>query len=139
MLCTQKAPSLMHSELAIAIDTDIVFGKKPQDNYGEDVEEAGRVVIRKQNYQTYDVVPYKFAEIVKQDYRNYKAHHLSISDTIFRIACNNNKILPRKAKQKLVNRQGKAREIDVSFNAIQTRYTFDVGLELDEEAVPNLL
>ena len=134
-----ESPSLMHSELAIAIDTDVVFGKKPQDNYGEDVEEEGHVVIRKKNYQTYDVVPYEFAEIVEEDYRNYKAHYLSISEVIFRIALSQSKILPRKSTQRLTNRQGKTREIEIPFKTIQARYSFDVGLELDEEAISNIL
>lgn len=128
--------SLMHSELSKAINADLVFGKKPQDNYGNNVEEEGHVVIRKGNYQTYDVVPYEFAGIVEQNYRNYKAHYLSISDRVFRIAYRGGRILPRKAKQKLTNRQGKSLDIDVPFNAIQARYTFDVGLELDEEVIP---
>ena len=134
-----ESTSLMHSELAIAIDTDIVFGKKPQDNYGEDVEEEGHVVIRKKNYQTYDVVPYEFVEIVEEDYRKYKTHYLSVSDRVFHIARAKDKILTRFASQKLTNRQGKTREIEIPFKAIQAGYSFEVGLELDEEAVPNLL
>ena len=131
---------LMHAELSEAIDTDLVFGKKPQDNYGEDTEEEeGRVVIRKKNYQTYDVVPYEFVGTVEQDYRNYKAHYLSISERIYHIARMKEKILSREATQKLTNRQGKTREIKIRFKAIQSRYTFEVGLELDEEAIPNIL
>ena len=133
-----ESPSLMHSELAIAIDTDIVFGKKPQDNYGEDVEEEGHVVIRKKNYQTYDVVPYEFVECVEEDYRKYKSHYLSVSEWIFHIARVKEKILPREATQRLTNRQGKTREIKIRFKAIQSRYTFEVGLELDEEAISNI-
>ena len=133
-----ESPSLMHSELAIAIDTDIVFGKKPQDNYGEDVEEEGHVVIRKKNYQTYDVVPYEFVECVEQDYRNYKSHYLSVSEWIFHVARVKEKILSREATQKLTNRQGRTREIKIRFKAIQSRYTFEVGLELDEEAISNI-
>ena len=134
-----ESTSLMHAELSEAIDTDLVFGKKPQDNYGEDTEEEGRVVIRKKNYQTYDVVPYEFAGTVEQDYRNYKTHYLSISEGVFRVALRENKILPRKAIQKLTNRQGKTREIKIRFKVIKSRYTFEVGLELDEEAIPNIL
>ncbi|MYI93864.1 CRISPR-associated helicase Cas3', partial [Candidatus Poribacteria bacterium] len=134
-----ESSSLMHSELAKAIDTDIVFGKKPQDNYGEDIEEEGRVVIRKSNYQTYNVVPFKFAETVQQDYRNYKTHNLSISERLFHEARKNEKILPRKATQKLTNRHGSTREVPIHFKAIKSRYTFEVGLELDEEAIPNIL
>ena len=134
-----ESTSLMHAELSEAIDVDLVFGKKPQDNYGEDIEEEGRVVIRKRNYQTYDVVPYEFVEIVEQDYHNYKTHYLSISEGIFRVALARDKILPRKGIQKLTNRQGRTREVKIPFKAIQVRYTFDVGLELDEEAIPNLL
>ncbi len=134
-----KSTSLMHAELAKAIDTDIVFGKKPQDNYAEDVKEEGHVVIRKKNYQTYDVVPYEFVGCVEGNYRNYKAHYLSISEGIFRKALSENKILPREAIQKLTNRQGRTREIKIRFKAIKSRYTFKVGLELDEEAIPNIL
>ena len=132
-----ESPSLMHSELAIAIDTDIVFGKKPQDNYGEDVEEEGHVVIRKKNYQTYDVVPYEFVECVEEDYRKYKSHYLSVSEWIFHIARVKEKILPREATQRLTNRQGRTREIKIRFKAINSLYTFEVGLELDEDAIPN--
>ena len=130
---------LMHSELSKAIDADLVFGKKPQDNYGENVEEEGHVVIRKQNYQTYDVVPYEFAENVEDNYQNYKAHYLSISEWIFRRALRQDKILPRKGTQILTNRQGRTREIKVPFKAIKSRYTFEVGLELDEEVISNIL
>ena len=126
-----ETTSLMHTELAEAIATDLVFGKKPRDNWGDDIEEAGRVVIRKKNYQTYDVVPRKFRGIVEKDYGNYKAHFLSISEWIFRSALQHNKISPGKATQKLNNRQGKTREIPISFQIIQADYTFDVGLELD--------
>ena len=131
--------SLMHPELSEAIDTDLVFGKKPQDNYGEDTEEAGRVVIRKKNYQTYDVVPYEFVGTVEQDYRNYKTHNLSISERVYHIARVKEKILSREATQKLTNRRGKTREIKIRFKAIKSRYTFKVGLELDEDAIPNIL
>ena len=134
-----ESTSLMHAELSEAIDTDLVFGKKPQDNYGEDTEEAGRVVIRKKNYQTYDVVPYEFAEIVEEDYRKYKTHYLSISEWVFHIARVNERILSREATQRLTNRQGRTREIKIRFKVIQSRYTFEVGLELDEEAIPNIL
>ena len=130
---------LQHHELSKAIVTDLVFGKKPQDNYGRDIAEEGHVVIRLQKYQTYEVVPYEFVDVVRQDYRHYKAHHLSISERAFGSACRQRKILPRKAKQQLTNRQGNTREIELPFNAIQARYTFEVGLELDEEAIPNLL
>lgn len=130
---------LMHHELSKAIVTDLVFGKKPQDNYGEDIAEEGHVVIRLPKYRTYEVVPYEFVDVVQQDYRHYKAHHLSISEGAFRFAYSQRKILQRKAKQQLTNRQGNTREIEFPFNAIQTRYTFEVGLELDEDAIPNLL
>ena len=133
-----ETTSLMHAELADAIDTDVVFGKKPQDNWGDDTEE-GRVIIRKKNYQTYDVVPHDFVEIVERNYQNYKTHHLSISEGVFRDARRQNKILPREAIQKLTIRQGKTREIKIRFKTIQSRYTFEVGLELDEEAIPNIL
>ncbi len=134
-----ESSSLMHAELAEAIDTDLVFGKKPQDNWGDDIEEEGHVVIRKSNYQTYDVVPYKYCDTVEEDYGNYKAHHLSISERVFHIARVNEKILSREATQTLTTRRGGTREIKMRFKTIQSRYTFEVGLELDEEAIPNIL
>ena len=36
-----ESTTLMHAELAEAIDTDLVFGKKPQDNWGDNIEEEG--------------------------------------------------------------------------------------------------
>ena len=126
-----EKPPLMHTELAIAINSDIVFGKKPQDNYGEDVEQEGRVVIRKKKYQTYDVVPYQFVECVVENYRNYKSHYLSVSEWIYHAALVQGKILSQEATQKLTNRQGGTLEIKVHFKSIQSRYTFEVGLELN--------
>ena len=55
----QESQPLMHNELSTAIHTDLVFGKRPQDNYAGETDEEGRVVIREQQYQTYDVVPYE--------------------------------------------------------------------------------
>ena len=125
-----QRPSLMHTELALAIGTDIVFGKKPQDNYGEDVEKEGHVVIRKKEYQTYEVVPYQFVQSVEENYRNYKSHYLSIAEWIYHAAQGKGKILSKEATQKLTNRQGGTREIKVCFKSIQSRYTFEIGLEL---------
>ena len=133
-----ESSSLIHAELAEAIDTDLVFGKKPQDNWGDDIEEEGHVVIRKSNYQTYDVVPYKYCDTVEEDFRNYKAHHLSISERVFHIARENEKVLSREATQTLTTRQGGTREIKMRFKTIQSLYTFEVGLELDEEAISNI-
>ena len=79
----QECQPLMHNELSIAIHTDLVFGKRPQDNYAGETEEEGRVVIREQRYQTYDVVPSEFAGSVAEDYRKFKSHHLSISAGAF--------------------------------------------------------
>lgn len=134
-----ESSTLMHAELAEAIDTDLVFGKKPQDNWGDDIEEEGNVVIRKSNYQTYDVVPYKYCDTVEEDFRNYKAHHLSISERVFHIARVKEKILSREATQTLTTRRGGTREIKIRFKTIQSRYTFEIGLELDEEAISNVL
>ncbi len=133
-----ECSELMHNELSKAIDNDLIFGKKPQDNYGEDAEE-GHVVIRRQNYQTYDVVPFEFAETVEDDYRNYRSHHLSISEIVFRIAVSNDKILSREGKLKLRSWKGKTREVPIPFKVIQSRYTFETGLVLDEDAVSNVL
>ena len=96
-----ESQSLMNAALSDAIATDLVFGKKPQDNYGEDIEEQGRVIIRLKRYQTYDVVPWEFVDVVEENYQNYKAHHLSISERAFHIAYRQNKILPRESSTKI--------------------------------------
>ena len=116
---------LMHTELSKAISTDLVFGKKPQDNYGSE----GCVLLRLPKYQTYDVVPSEFVEDVRQDYQQHKAHHLIISDRVFGIARREGQISEHKASQKLMNRQGKTRKIEIPFKEIQAPYTFDIGLE----------
>ena len=59
----QECEPLIHTELSAAIHNDLIFGKKPRDNYAGKTEEEGRVVIREQNYRTYDVVPHEFADI----------------------------------------------------------------------------
>ncbi|MXV73926.1 CRISPR-associated helicase Cas3', partial [Candidatus Poribacteria bacterium] len=56
----QECPELMHTELSKAIHSDLIFGKKPQDNYAGEEAQEGRVVIREQNYRTYDVVPIEY-------------------------------------------------------------------------------
>lgn len=124
-----ESQHLMNKVLSDAIATDLVFGKKPKDNYGENIEEQGRVIIRPKRYQTYDVVPEKFVSVVEQNYQNHKTHHLSISEWAYRTAHRQNQISTQKGLQKLTNRQAETREIEISFKAIRAPYTFDVGLE----------
>ena len=136
----QESPSLMHNQLSIAIHTDLVFGKRPQDNYAGETEEEGRVVIREKHYQTYDVVPLEFAELVVEDYQKFKSHHLSISAGVFWKAKENNQLYSREGKLELDNwRTGNSRINQIPFTAINATYTFDIGLEIDLERPTNML
>ena len=137
----QECEPLMHNELSSAIHTDLVFGKRPQDNYaGGETEEEGRVVIREQRYQTYDVVPLEFAELVAEDYRKFKSHHLSISAGMFWNAKESDQLYSREGKLELDNRRtGNSRINQIPFTAINATYTFDIGLETDLEQPTNIL
>lgn len=136
----QECPELMHTELSKAINIDLVFGKRPQDNYAGEAEEEGRVVIREQRYQTYDVVPFKFVELVEEDYRNFKSHHLSISAGVFWKASKENQLHLRKGKLEFENRRtGKSKIHLIPFMSINATYTFDIGLEIDLEQPTNIL
>ena len=131
---------LMHNELSKAIHTDLIFGKRPQDNYAGETEEEGRVVIRERRYQTYDVVPLAFAELVEEDYGKYKSHHLSVSAGAFWQASKENQLHRRQGKLELANlRTGKSKIYLIPFTAINATYTFDIGLELGLEKPANIL
>jgi len=130
---------LIHHEMAKAIQTDLVFGKKPEDNYAKDADEQGRVVIREQNYQTFDVVPLEFADLVEDDYRKHKTHHISISASAYIQAIKSNMIFPREGELKLTNRKGKQVVKKIQFRVINAKYSFDIGVEPDQEAISNIL
>jgi hypothetical protein len=130
----------MHNELSKAIHTDLIFGKRPQDNYAGETEEEGRVVIRERRYQTYDVVPLAFAELAEEDYGKYKSHHLSVSAGAFWQASKENQLHRRQGKLELANlRTGKSKIYLIPFTAINATYTFDIGLELGLEKPANIL
>ena len=136
----QECQPLMHNELSRAIHTDLVFGKRPQDNYAGETEEEGRVVIREQRYQTYDVVPLEFAELVVENYQQFRNHHLSISAGAFWKAKENNQLYSREGKLELGNRRtGNSTINRIPFTAINATYTFDIGLEIDLERPTNML
>ena len=130
---------LLHANLEQAIRADLVFGKRPQENYGESAEEEGRVVIRQQSYQTYDVVPLKFADVVEDDYREYKTHHLSVSAGAFWAARQSERIFVRKSALCSPNWRGTSREKEIPFLVINADYSFEVGLMPEEVGVANLL
>ena len=136
----QESPPLMHNELSSAIHTDLVFGKRPQDNYAGETEEEGRVVIREQRYQTYDVVPLEFVESVERDYRKFKGNHLSISAGAFWRARENDQLYLRQGRLELDNRRtGNSKVNLIPFTAINATYTFDIGLEIDLEQPTSIL
>ena len=136
----QESPPVMHKELSSAIRTDLVFGKKPQDNYAGETQEEGRVVIRERRYQTYDVVPSKFAELVAEDYQKFKSHHLSISARAFWKAGKNDQLHRREGSLKFANRRaGNSKINQIPFTAIHATYTFDIGLETDLDKPTNIL
>ena len=140
----QECQPLMHNELSISIHTDLIFGKKPQDNYaGEtagETEEEGRVVIREPSYQTYDVVPSEFAQYVEEDYQKFKSHHLSISAGAFWRAGKNDQLHRREGTLKFANhRTGSSTTNQIPFTEIHATYTFDIGLEINLEQPANIL
>lgn len=136
----QECPELMHKDLSSAIDTDLVFGKRPKDNYAGENDEEGRIVIRERRYQTYDVVPYKFVGTVKKDYRNFKSHHLSISRRAFWEASKNDQLHCRTSTLEFNNqRTGSSTINQIPFTAINASYTFDIGLEIDLAQPTNIL
>ena len=130
---------LIHHEMAKAIQTDLVFGKKPEDNYAKDTDEQGRVVIREQNYQTFDVVPLEFVDKVEDDYHKYKTHHVSISAVAFILAMKSGIIYQRKGEIKLTNRKGKSSIKEIPFLTINAKYSFDIGIEPEQEAISSII
>ena len=121
----RECPKLMHTEFSKAIHNDLIFGKKPQDNYAEEKAEEGRVVIREQDYRTYDVVPIEFQGEVINDYKEFKNYHLSIPSWAFWKAKNNNQLQCREAKLRNI--------YQVPFTVIHADYSFDIGLPVGLE------
>ena len=130
----QECPKLMHTELSKAIHNDLIFGKKPQDNYAGEKDEEGRVVIREQKYRTYDVVPIEFEKKVINDYKEFKNYHLSIPSWAFWKAKNGSQLQYRKGKLKVKNWKRKKSTTDqIPFTVIDEDYCFDIGLSVGLE------
>ncbi len=128
----QECPVLDHTELSKAIHNDLIFGKKPQDNYAGIKQEEGRVVIRDQQYRTIDVVPHEFTEIVEKDYRQYKNHNLSIPLSTFKKV--NEQIHSREAKLEIQNPSTQRSKIyPIPFSEIHADYNSDIGLPIGLE------
>ena len=135
----QECPKLMHTELSKAIHNDLIFGKKPKDNYAEEKAEEGRVVIREQNYRTYDVVPIEFQETVINDYREFKNHNLSIPSWAFWKAEKGQQLRYPKAELKISNPRTKRSEThQIPFTVIDADYNFDIGLPIGLEKPTNM-
>jgi hypothetical protein len=128
--------TLMHTEIAKAIRTDVVFGKQPQENFAKDPDEQGRVVIRESRYLTFEVVPLEFEEQVMGDYRRHKTHHVLITQRAFWGA--QEKVHLRQGKLVLTNRRGRISVKELPFWTINAKYSFEVGLELAEFGVLNI-
>ncbi len=131
-----ESDSLIHHELATAISKDIVFGNRPADNYGESIEEKGKVVIREQRYQTYAVVPLEFAGSVEEDYHQHKTHHLNISARAL-WALGKDNIYKRYGNLRFTNRKGEERIKQIPFSVVNAKYSFEIGLEFGQEATSN--
>jgi CRISPR-associated endonuclease/helicase Cas3 len=131
--------SLTHVEMARAIQTDAVFGKQPQENFSNDPDEQGRIIIRESQYPTVEVVPLEFSEAVEANYRKHKTYHMVITQRAFWYAYRKGYIDQLQGKLYLCNRRGKRYEILVPFLRINAKYSFDLGLELEEFGVSNLL
>lgn len=136
----QEYSELDHTELSKAIHTDLIFGKRPQDNYAGEKAEEGRVVIREQKYRTYDVVPIKFEKTVVDDYREFKNYNLSIPSWTFWKAEKGNQLHPREGKLEISNPKTKKRTIhQIPFTVIHADYCFDIGLQVGLEKPTNMM
>lgn len=142
----QECPELMHTELSKAIHTDLIFGKKPKDNYAGQKEEEGRVVIRDQEYRTYDVVPtgqrdcFDFEEKVINDYKEFKNYHLSIPSWAFWKAEKEGKLFYREGKLEIKNKKTKrSKTYQIPFTVIHADYSFDIGLPVGLEKPSNIM
>ncbi len=137
----QECPKLDHTELSKAIHTDLIFGKKPKDNFAGQKAEEGRVVIREQEYQTYDVVPHdEFAEVVQQDYREFKNYHLSIPAWAFWKAEKGNQLHTREGKLEISNpKTKKSTTHQIPFTVIHADYNFEIGLPVGLEKPTNMM
>ncbi len=132
-------PELMHTEFSKAIHTDLIFGKKPKDNFAGQKEEEGRVVIREQEYRTYDVVPIEFERKVIKDYSKFKTHHLSIPSWAFWKVEKKGMLHCRESKLKSRNWKTKKNKIyQIPFTIIQADYCFDIGLQIGLEKPTNI-
>ena len=136
----QECPKLMHTELSKAIHNDLIFGKKPQDNYAGEKDEEGRVVIREQKYRTYDVVPMEFEKEVINDYKEFKNYHLSIPSWAFWKAEKGNQLYPREGKLEISNpKTKKSTTHQIPFTAIHADYNFHIGLPVGLEKPTNMM
>lgn len=123
-----KSCPLTHHQLATAISNDTVFGNRPADNYGENSEEKGKVVIREQRYQTYEFVPIEFMSLVEEDYRQYKTHHLSVSARALWSLGRDN-ICTRDGRLQFTSRKGERRIKQIPFCVVNAKYSIETGLE----------
>ncbi len=136
----QECEPLMHTELSAAIHNDLIFGKKPQDNYAGEKAEEGRVVIREQKYRTYDVVPIEFEREVIDNYKEFKNYNLSIPSWAFWKAEKGNQLHPREAKLKISNpKTKKSTTHQIPFTVIDACYNFDIGLPVGLEKPTNVM
>ncbi len=136
----QKCPELRHTELSKAIHNDLIFGKKPQDNYAGEKAEEGRVVIREKKYRTYDVVPLEFEREVINNYKEFKNYHLSIPSWTYWKADKEGQIYLREGKLGISNpKTKKSTTHQIPFPVIHTDYSFDIGLQVGFEKPTNMM
>ncbi len=128
----QECPKLDHTELSKAIHTDLIFGKKPKDNFARQKAEEGRVVIREQKYQTYDVVPIEFQDKVIASYNEFKNYNLSIPSWAYWKA--EKEGILHWGESKLETKKWKTikdKTYPIPFTIIDADYCFDIGLQVD--------
>ena len=136
----QECPKLDHTELSKAIHTDLIFGKKPKDNFAGPKEEEGRVVIREQKYRTYDVVPIDFEHEVIDNYKEFKNYHLSIPLWALWKAEKEDKLYYRESKLEVKNQNTKKSTTQqIPFTVIHADYCFDIGLQVGLEKPTSIL
>ena len=125
---------------------DIVFGKKPIERYGDykTQNNAGVFQVRKQQYATYTVIPYKYHErfLPVEDYYEalelIKNYSVKINEFKFIPACSNGKIRPYsyslKKRQKFTEHEFIE---DIEIFVLHMDYDFESGIDFKRDAVFN--
>ncbi|NLA84503.1 MAG: hypothetical protein GX854_08310 [Clostridiales bacterium] len=127
---------------------DIIFGRRPIERYGdyETQNNAGVFQVRKQQYATYTVIPYKYHEkfLLVEDYYEalelIKNYGVKINEFKFIPAYSNGKIRPYsytlRKKQKFMEYELKE---DIEIFVLHLDYDFESGIKFEQEEVSSYI